>query len=152
MRESIASSSSFWTPFAQRTVFFYLLTKIGDIWGATYVMLAAKTTFPVHMKENAEFSFRITVEQAEQVSADYSDVFCQFKLGSWWSVLSKLINMFWSKVIAAMVCNVYNGPKNYATHYLINSFSYSFSFYSMHADVWGNNGTEKQDKHGFFLC
>lgn len=35
--------------------------------------------FPAHMKESQEFHFRVTVRQALDVHADYSDVFCQFK-------------------------------------------------------------------------
>ncbi|GMT14789.1 hypothetical protein PFISCL1PPCAC_6086, partial [Pristionchus fissidentatus] len=35
-------------------------------------------SIPSHMKEGADFSFSIIVKQADDVSNDYSDVFCQF--------------------------------------------------------------------------
>ena len=35
--------------------------------------------FPAHMAEGQEFHFRVTVQQAFDVSSEYADVFCQFK-------------------------------------------------------------------------
>jgi kinesin family protein 1 len=35
--------------------------------------------FPAHMREGDEFHFRVTVQQAIDVSSEYADVFCQFK-------------------------------------------------------------------------
>lgn len=49
---------------------------------------------PEHLTLGKEFTFRVTVLQAHNVATDYADVFCQFKLVSFSSLLARVNDMF----------------------------------------------------------
>ena len=49
---------------------------------------------PSHLQLGSQLTFRVTILQASGISADYTDVFCQFKYVLAFSILFKYFNQY----------------------------------------------------------